>query len=241
MSWEVSLIVANIFHHVAAVSCPILRIMFDRMLPMTLFGVLSLGYLRRTAEVWVLPSEPSAQGSVVHVLALGHAVLGVVFMVLLTILFVIRRTPISQRAAPIQMLTALGGTFIMWIALAQPSTIDDWRVLALADLLMIVGLAFTIYALGALRACFGLAPEARGLVTSGAYRWVRHPVYVGEFVIFFGALLPVLAPLTVVIFCLFCLLQARRAQLEEAVLSATFPEYAVYSQQTPALLPWARA
>ncbi len=232
---------ANVSHHLAAVGCLILRIMFDRVLPMTLFGALSFGCLRRVGQVWVLQTEATPQASLVHGLALGHALLSLAFMALLTTLFVIRRTPISRRAAPTQMLTALGGTFIMWIALAQPSTIDDWRVLALADLLMIFGLAFTLYALGALRACFGLAPEARGLVTSGAYKWVRHPVYVGEFVIFLGALLPVLSPLTVLIFCLFCLLQARRAQLEEVVLSATFPEYVVYSQQTPALLPWARA
>jgi protein-S-isoprenylcysteine O-methyltransferase Ste14 len=159
------------------------------------------------------------------------------FLALLTILFVIRRTPVSGRAAPLAMLIALGGTFVMWIALAQPATSDDWRLLALADVVMIFGLAFTLYALGTLRACFGLAPEARGLITTGPYRLVRHPVYLGEFVIFLGALLPVLAPLTAFIFGLFCLLQARRAALEEAVLSAAFPDYTAYRQRTPALLP----
>lgn len=102
---------------------------------------------------------------------------------------------------------------------------------------MIAGLAFSVYAFTALRACFGIAPEARGLVTTGAYQWVRHPAYLGEFVTFLGALLPVLAPLTALIFGLFCVLQARRAVLEEEVLSAAFPEYAAYRQRTPALVP----
>ena len=62
-------------------------------------------------------------------------------------------------------------------------------------------------------------PEARGLVTTGAYRLVRHPLYLGEFVAMFGAMLPLLAPLTVSIFALFSLLQATRMVLEERVLA----------------------
>jgi protein-S-isoprenylcysteine O-methyltransferase Ste14 len=107
-------------------------------------------------------------------------------------------------------------------------------------LLVGIGLAFSIYALGALRFYFGLAPEARGLVTGGAYRIVRHPVYLGEFVAMCGALLPVLAPWTVLIFATFCGLQACRAALEESVLSQTFADYAAYRLRTPALLPWPR-
>ena len=41
-----------------------------------------------------------------------------------------------------------------------------------------------------------------------------------------------------VVFGLFRLLQVHRAALEEAVLSATFPDYARYKQRTPALIPW---
>jgi hypothetical protein len=87
----------------------------------------------------------------------------------------------------------------------QPVTAPDRRVLVLADSLLVGGLLFSIYAAASLRRCFGLAPEARELVTSGAYRLVRHPLYLGEFVAATGALLPVLAPLPMLIFGLFCL------------------------------------
>jgi protein-S-isoprenylcysteine O-methyltransferase Ste14 len=218
----------------------IARVVFDRALPAALFGALALGRLRGLSQVWTPPVDPGVQAWLMYALALGHGCLTLAFMALLSVLFLVRRTPVGGRAAPLAMVIALAGTFVMWIALAQPPTTDDWRVLATADLLMIVGLAFTLYALGALRACFGLAPEARGLVTTGAYRLVRHPVYLGEFVVFLGALLPVLAPFTAFIFGVFCLLQARRAALEEAVLSATFADYPAYRRRTPALLPWAR-
>ena len=227
--------------HTRATVPAIARFGFDRLLPAALFGAIALARLRSVAHLWVAPVDATFEGWLMHVLALGHACLTLAFLGLLSVLFLARRTPVGSRAAPLAMVIALAGTFVMWLALAQPPTTDDWRVLAIADVVMIAGLVFTLYALGALRACFGLAPEARGLVTTGAYRLVRHPIYLGEFVIFLGALLPVLAPMTIVIFGLFCLLQARRAALEEAALSAAFPDYAAYRRRTPALLPWARS
>jgi protein-S-isoprenylcysteine O-methyltransferase Ste14 len=216
------------------------RAVFDRGLPALLFGALAITKVKGLAQLLATPVDPGFQPWLAHALTLGHGVLTLAFTGLLTVLFLTRRTRVGGRAGPLTMTVAVMGTFIMWVALAQPTTTNDWRVLAVSDVLAGVGLAFSMYALGALRFCFGLAPEARGLVTSGAYRLVRHPVYLGEFVALLGALLPVLAPLTVLIFVAFCMLQGLRAVLEESVLSATFPEYALYRQRTPALLPWPR-
>src|SRR5262249_4210015 len=149
----------------------------------------------------------------------------------------IRRTPISQRASFTTVGIALGGTFSPWLVAMQSHTIDDWRVLAISDLLMLIGVGFTIYSLGTLGRCFGLAAEARGLVTGGPYRWVRNPAYVAEFLTVLGMPLPLLSPLTITIFVLFIVLQLRRITLEERVLSATFPEYDDYRRRTPALIP----
>jgi protein-S-isoprenylcysteine O-methyltransferase Ste14 len=106
--------------------------------------------------------------------------------------------------------------------------------------------------------CFGLFPEARGLVTHGPYRYVRHPVYLGEFISGFGLLLPRLAfsehyvlrlpfsdaalalnlgALNLGIFVLFVALQLWRASNEERALTAVFPEYAEYRRRTARLLP----
>jgi protein-S-isoprenylcysteine O-methyltransferase Ste14 len=224
----------------AARAMAVAKPVFDRLLPALVFGLLALVKVKGVAQPLALPNEPSLQAWLTYVLALGHGVLTLGFTILLATLFLTRKSPIGGRANPVAMLVALAGTFIMWIALAQPMTSDDWRVLALSDFLVAVGVAFSMYALGALRFCFGLAPEARGLVTDGAYRIVRHPVYLGEFVAMLGALLPILAPFTALIFAVFCFLQTCRAALEESVLSDTFAGYAAYRQRTPALLPWPR-
>jgi protein-S-isoprenylcysteine O-methyltransferase Ste14 len=205
-----------------------------------LFGLLALMKVKAVAPLLATLSEPGLEAGLSHALTLGNSVLTLAFTLMLAALFLMRKPPVAGRANPLTMAVALAGTFIMWIALAQPTTTDDWRVLAAADLFSTTGLVFSMYALGALRFCFGLAPEARGLVTNGAYRIVRHPVYLGEFVALFGALLPVLAPFTTLIFGAFCVLQVCRAALEESVLSETFAGYAAYRQSTPALLPWPR-
>jgi protein-S-isoprenylcysteine O-methyltransferase Ste14 len=215
--------------------------LFDRLIPALLFWLLGLAKIKGVVLLLIAsPTDADFQAWCTWWLALGHGVLTLAFTVLVAALFLTRKPPIGGRANPLAMSVALAGTFIMWVALAQPTTTDDWRVLAFSDLLVAVGLAFSMYALGALRFCFGIAPEARGLVTDGAYRIVRHPVYLGEFITFLGAVLPVLAPFTVIVFCAFCALQACRAALEESVLNQTFPGYDVYRQRTPALLPWPR-
>ena len=215
------------------------RALFDRALPTLLFGLLAtvqcIGFVN-VAMRW--PTEPDMSVWLIHVLNVSHKMLALLFLALITVLFLVRRTPKGRRAGPLAMALALLGTFIMYLAAGQPATTQEWTILAAADLMMVAGLAFTVYAAASLRYCFGLAAEARGLVTTGAYRLVRHPLYFGEFVVFVGMLLPILSPLTITIFSLFCVLQAARAHLEEQVLAATFAEYAAYRRRTPAFLPW---
>jgi protein-S-isoprenylcysteine O-methyltransferase Ste14 len=81
--------------------------------------------------------------------------------------------------------------------------------------------------------------ERPTLVKSGFYRYIRHPIYAGTFLVTFGWTLiygaPVTAILTVIIGGFFA---HRRIQSEEAALLARFgEEYQAYMRVTDALIP----
>jgi protein-S-isoprenylcysteine O-methyltransferase Ste14 len=149
----------------------------------------------------------------------------------------IRRPVRGERASLRCMALAVLGTFGMTALASQPVTTSEWCLLAVGDSLLVVGLVGAIYATASLGRCFGLAPEARGVVTSGPYRLVRHPLYVFELLAALGALLPVFGPATLGAFLLFGVVQSARARLEERALAAAFPAYTEYRRRTPAVLP----
>lgn len=82
-----------------------------------------------------------------------------------------------------------------------------------------------------LGACWTMTPQAKGIVSQGWYRVMRHPIYVLSSFQWFclvAAAYPKLAwvPLAVLI-----PIQMLRARAEEKLLTATFPEaYTVYKK-----------
>ena len=211
----------------------------DRWVPALLFAAAAgaRGASVPGAAGRLVAAEDTAAG-LTSVFELAGDVLAVLFCALVATLYLGRRAPRGRRAGSLAMATALAGTVLMNGILGRPVATADWWIVALADGMLAAGLALSIYAAASLGACFGLAAEARGLVTIGAYRLVRHPLYLGELIAALGALLPVLAPSTALVYGAFCLCQTARAVLEERTLAATYPNYADYRRRTPALLPW---
>ena len=180
----------------------------------------------------------AGHGEVKLALLAAHQALGVAFFGLVATLYLLRRRPLRRVANPVQGLVALLGSFVMLpVAFGGPANHDP-AVLLLADLLMVVGTAGAAIALMSLGRCFGIFPEARGLVTHGAYRLVRHPMYLFEFVAFLGILLPSCTPLNVLLYAAFVGFQLGRMDFEEQMLIATFPtEYPAYCRRTARLIP----
>jgi protein-S-isoprenylcysteine O-methyltransferase Ste14 len=84
-------------------------------------------------------------------------------------------------------------------------------------------------------------PTQGGLVTSGPYRYWRHPIYAAVLLFVWSGVLAQGAPPTthgLVLAGIATLMTAIRIQAEEALLLASMPEYAAYAAQTKRLVPF---
>ena len=110
--------------------------------------------------------------------------------------------------------------------------------LYLVSLLLIIGgTVFAVWATLTLARSISIMPEARRLVTSGPYAFVRHPLYLGEFVVLFGIALQHMMPWALLLLAVQCVFQFERMKNEERVLARAFPNYADYITRTARLLP----
>jgi len=94
------------------------------------------------------------------------------------------------------------------------------------------------------RATFGLRsfhaaanPTEGGLVTTGPYRWMRHPIY-AAILLFAGAGAAARASAGSLFFLLVAAGAAVRIVAEETLLVGRYPEYRDYARRTKRLIPF---
>jgi protein-S-isoprenylcysteine O-methyltransferase Ste14 len=90
---------------------------------------------------------------------------------------------------------------------------------------MTVATALTVWGMWSLRRSFSITVEARELVTSGPYRWFRHPVYAGELLTGAAVMAWRFSILNLLLFALFAAVQLLRSRWEEKKLGRVFPGY----------------
>jgi protein-S-isoprenylcysteine O-methyltransferase Ste14 len=135
---------------------------------------------------------------------------------------------------------------LSFVIAIQPYTYTKWMPAKAAahlgglyaiNILLILGGLLNVIGLVAMRRSFAIMAEARILVRSGPYRWVRHPMYAAHFLIFLCVLLQRFAPLTLALYLVFVVGQVIRARIEEGKLAETFPEYEDYRKRTGMFFP----
>ena len=106
-------------------------------------------------------------------------------------------------------------------------------------LLTVIGIAFAIWGRYDLGRDWGIHPkEDHKLVTSGAYEYVRHPIYAGAMLALFGSALTgsVVAVAMFIISIIFCLY---RIDKEEHAMLSLFPgPYPTYQARTKKVIPF---
>ncbi len=111
---------------------------------------------------------------------------------------------------------------------------------ALSDVLLVCGMAWSVWSLRTLGRNVSVIAQARDVVTAGPYRWVRHPLYTGEIVSALGLAIAMNSIAAFACWLALCGLQVYRAMREEQVLLQALPAYAAYRRGTAALLPGVR-
>jgi protein-S-isoprenylcysteine O-methyltransferase Ste14 len=106
-----------------------------------------------------------------------------------------------------------------------------------SSILTIVGSIGAVVALSQLGRSFSIMAESRQLVTTGPYRFVRHPLYAAEQIATVGVFMQFASVYTALLLAAHIAFQLRRMQNEELVLTTRFPEYIAYSQATARLIP----
>lgn len=164
--------------------------------------------------------------------------LSTVAFLLLVAAVVIVRTRASGKASGLEpRIAALVGSFMTYgIALFPHRDISFSSEMASTSLILI-GTAGSVVALFQLGRSFSIMAETRQLVTGGPYRIIRHPLYLTEGIAILGLYIQFASAWTTLLLAVQIACQLRRMHYEEMVLSADFPEYDFYKQNTARLIP----
>jgi protein-S-isoprenylcysteine O-methyltransferase Ste14 len=185
-----------------------------RLVPVAYFT--GLGYWEWTALDWDQPAATAISG-----LSLAY--------ITIIIASYLRRGLFAQAVA------ILGANLLIPLSYLPSSIFRLEPLIVVTDF---AGIALSLWAVWHLGTAFSLAPEARHLVQTGPYRWIRHPLYAAGFVIAFGLLVVKLSPAAIGLFLGFVITQGLRIAYEEQLLSETWPEYKEYQQHTWMIVPF---
>jgi protein-S-isoprenylcysteine O-methyltransferase Ste14 len=155
-----------------------------------------------------------------------RAVLGIQLLVIIVVM-VLRTAPVRVTPNPWYWLLAFVTTYatLGFSAYAEPGVTLISPLLG--NSLAIVSAIIIVYSLLSLGRNIGFVPAQRLLVTHGAYRLVRHPIYTGTFISLFAFVLRAFSPLNLLIAVALIVSLMLRGVLEERFLRED-PAYGAY-------------
>jgi len=154
---------------------------------------------------------------------------------LLAAAYLLRRDPVDRARGAREILVPLLGAalpFGLLFAPPSPWVLRDRAVLRVVFWWMTGGTVLTAWGLWALRRSFSITVEAREVVTRGPYRWVRHPVYLGELLTAAAVAFWRFSAANLALLILFAAIQILRSRWEEEKLCRALPGYRAYAARS---------
>lgn len=208
------------------------RDLLARVLGFAWFGFLAGGMVH--VRVRPLLGDPDWSNRMVG--ALVPLLVDVLFYVMVAVIFLVRRVPARKAPGVVPRVAAFLGAFGLLGLGYLPPRQETWVVWTAAALSLLAH-GWMVVSLAWLGRNFSIFPEARRLVTSGPYRVVRHPLYLGEILAAIALALLHLGPVALAALVAWIPIQVYRALVEEQVLAAAHPEYQDYRRHVRRLVP----
>ncbi|MGD0120856.1 MAG: isoprenylcysteine carboxylmethyltransferase family protein [Candidatus Binatus sp.] len=144
----------------------------------------------------------------------------------------------APRSSTVNLRTVAATGGMLFLPCLMRSTTPSIGMLATIGLVLeLLGVALTQVARIYMGRRFGILPANRGIVSKGPFRWVRHPIYFGWFLLSIGYAMSFPSERNIMLLVVSIPLTIWRIDLEETHLSAD-PEYRLYKDRVPyRLLP----
>jgi protein-S-isoprenylcysteine O-methyltransferase Ste14 len=159
------------------------------------------------------------------------------FYVLLALLTMTRSPAKAQAEGVLPRIAAFVGTYMPWTIAFFGKTDQALPNLA-STACVLIGMIMMLVTIRHLGRSFSLVPQARNVVQTGPYRWIKHPLYLAEEIAVLGVVLRNPTPLTAVLLVLHIGVQVCRIYYEEDLLRRNCPEYSSYEASRWRLIPY---
>jgi len=209
-----------------------------KVIPLAFWGLFLISVASRIPD-WVLLLVREGW-SLTPALELVRHCLTLAFIALVGSTYLTRIQAVGRARGASEILFPM---FVFLAGIAGVAVLILYRVpprpaLVLSGLLLAcLGICVSLWALAHLRNSFSILAEARRIVTSGPYRYVRHPLYLGEAATMLGLCLTLGTVTALLFWAVINGLQLARARIEERKLERELPEYRLYREKTFFILP----
>jgi protein-S-isoprenylcysteine O-methyltransferase Ste14 len=160
-----------------------------------------------------------------------------IFYMLLAVLIMTRAPAKAEAEGLLPKIAAFVGTYLPWTITFFGKT-DHALPNLVSTAFVLTGMVMMLVTIRHLGRSFSLVPQARTVVKTGPYRWIKHPLYLSEEIAVVGVVLRYLTPLTVLVLVVHIGIQVCRILYEEDLLRRTCPDYSGYEASRWRLIPY---